>query len=146
MKKGLAFYQGDLGFEVVEEADIEPGPETKAITQLPKPSAASVLLSSAWGYLELFEFKNPVNDTECLDEQPVHALGLRHICLAVDDCQLEYERLKTIMNFHCKPQNLGYGPEGDGPWVTYGRDPFGNIIEFWQLTTEDPPLHAPRGQ
>lgn len=145
LKKGLTFYSDVLGFDVVEEAAIEPSAYAEAILQLNKPAANSVILKSAWGYLELFEYKNPAsqNDSNCA---PVNALGIRHICLAVDDCRVEYLRLKEAMSFHCEPKNLGWSRDGEGPWVTYGRDPFGNIIELWELTPEDPQLYAPRKQ
>lgn len=141
LEQALAFYKDALGFDVIEEANIEPSAEAEAILQLNRPSAKSVILKSNWGYLELFEYVNPKSGSS--EQSPVHAMGLRHICLAVDDCRAEHARLKGIMSFHCDPQDLGWGPDGKGPWVTYGRDPFGNIIELWELTAEDPQLYPP---
>lgn len=144
LERALAFYKDALGFDVIEEAAIEPSEEAEAILQLNRPSAKSVILKSAWGYLELFEYTHPQSDEEGEEgNAPVNAMGLRHICLAVDDCRAEHLRLKDTMSFHCDPQNLGWGPDGEGPWVTYGRDPFGNIIELWELTADDPQLYAP---
>lgn len=141
LDKALLFYRDVLGFGVIEEADIEPSTEAEAILQLDRPSAKSVILKSNWGYLELFEYLNP--ESPAASVAPVHEMGLRHICLAVDDCRAEHARLKDVMSFNCDPQNLGWGPKGQGPWVTYGRDPFGNIIELWELTSDDPQLYAP---
>lgn len=143
LKQGLDFYSGLLGFKVIEEASIEPGPEVEAITNLKSPRATSIMLRSGWGYLELFEYQSPRHDGITPDEIPVNGLGIRHFCLAVDNCQAEYDRLKSAMHFNCPPINLGWSADGHGPWVTYGRDPFGNLIELWQLTAEDPPLFPP---
>lgn len=146
LEQALVFYKDALGFEVIEEANIEPSAEAEAILQLNRPSAKSVILKSNWGYLELFEYLNPKTEppgVTPITGTPVNAMGLRHICLAVDDCRAEHARLQGIMTFHCDPQDLGWGPGGKGPWVTYGRDPFGNIIELWELTADDPQLYAP---
>lgn len=140
---GLAFYRDVLGFNLVEDADIEPSEEAEAITGLPEPRAKSVILKSSWGYLELFEYLHPKPEKTDTFDIKTNAIGIRHLCLAVDDCRAEYDRLSEAMSFHCEPKNLGWTKDGDGPWVTYGRDPFGNILELWQLTPDDPQLYAP---
>ncbi len=144
IERGIAFYNGILGFSIVEAADIEPGPEAEAIMKLKAPKAKSVMLKSAWGYLELFEFLGNSKNLQIPMQSAVNTLGIRHICLAVDDCQAEYKRLKSDMDFNCPPINLGWSSDGEGPWVTYGHDPFGNLIELWQLTDDDPQLYPPQ--
>jgi glyoxylase I family protein len=140
---GLAFYGDVLGFELVERADYETGAKVEAITGLSNGGAKSAMLKAAWGYLELFEFHE---QAESLGNQAANVPGIRHFCLTVDDLATEYEKLRPHMSFHTPPVDLGWASDGEGPWVTYGRDPFGNILELWELSPEDPQPFAPISQ
>ncbi len=54
--------------------------------------------------------------------------GLAHFCLQVTDIEAEYERLRAAgMTFHAPPQQLGTSA------AIYGRDPFGTIIELYEV-------------
>ena len=142
LEAGLAFYRDVLGFELVERADYETDSKVEAITDLANAGADSAMLKAPSGYLELFEFHEPAEQSSQL---PANALGIRHFCLSVDDLAAEHDRLREHMTLHTPPVNLGWSRDGEGPWVTYGRDPFGNIIELWELTPGDPQLFAPEG-
>lgn len=143
IERAKEFYCGILGFEEVQPGDIEPPyPEADEMMELEGVHAKGTLLKAGYGYLELWEFVNP--RPEPLDgDRPVNKLGLNHFSLAVDDLQAEYERLKKHVRFHREPlRHSVEGPENVA-WTVYGRDPFGNVLEFWQLGHEDPQLFAP---
>lgn len=143
LQQALDFYCGVLGFESVQVGPIEPSPYAEEITQLKEPKAIGHIVKSAWGYLEIWEFENPVHPDAQDSNRPCNKFGLAHISLAVDDCLAEYERLKEHMSFHGEPvMHSVEGPENEA-WTTYGRDPFGNIIELWQLGPKDPQPFAP---
>jgi glyoxylase I family protein len=75
--------------------------------------------------LELFEFRHPVPKPADLS-RPVCDQGITHFCVAVNDIDREYERLKAAgATFHCAPQKLAAEAT-----VTYGRDPDGNVFEL----------------
>ena len=62
----------------------------------------------------------------------VNEHGITHICLQVRDIHSEYERLQAAgMSFHCPPQAQDTG------FVTYGRDPDGNVVELLEFTQAD---------
>lgn len=143
MEKALGFYRDVLGFEVVDRAPIEPSEETSAALDLESPRADGVLLKAGWGYVELFEFSHPKPAQHQYFWHDCHELGIRHYSLYVEDAVACYEYLKDHMIFHREP--VAHSVEGDDndAWTTYGRDPFGNIVEIWQLGPADPAPKAP---
>ena len=60
LQEALDFYCGDLGFESVQVGPIDPAPYTEKVTQLKEPHALGHIIKSGWGYLEIWEFYNPV--------------------------------------------------------------------------------------
>lgn len=127
----ITFYEGLLGFERVLTTEWEAGnARADAIFGLTDTSVRMAMLRAPNGFLELFEFRNPVgraNDPA----RPVCDQGLTHVCVVVDDLEAEYARLSAAgVRFHCPPQSM--------PGLcaaTYARDPDGNIVE---LMTPDP--------
>jgi glyoxylase I family protein len=89
-----------------------------------------MLLQAGNLYVEIFEFATPVPAP--LDPAPaVHRYGFTHIALDVSDIEAVHQRLRAAgMTFHCVPQS-GYGVR-----TTYGRDPFGNLIELQEIDEE----------
>jgi len=143
LQKALDFYCGVLGFEVVQTGPIEPTTYAEEITQLEKPKAMGKVLKSGWGYLEIWEFENPVDPEEQFFWTPVNTYGIRHICLLVDNAVAAYGYLKDHMIFHGEPViHSVEGPENEA-WTAYGRDPFGNVLELWQIGPKDPKPYAP---
>ncbi|MDH3750016.1 MAG: VOC family protein, partial [Gammaproteobacteria bacterium] len=80
LQKALDFYCGVLGFEEVQTGPIEPTTYAEEITQLEKPQAMGKVVKSGWGYLEIWEFENPVDPEEQFYWAPVNEYGIRHIC------------------------------------------------------------------
>jgi catechol 2,3-dioxygenase-like lactoylglutathione lyase family enzyme len=143
LEKALEFYCGVLGFEAVQVGPIEPSPTAEAITQLKQPEATSRIVKTGWGYLEIWEFKNPVHPEPQDPDRPCNKYGIAHFSLMVDDCWAEYERLKDLVRFHAEPVSHSVEGPDNVAVTTYGRDPFGNIIEFWQIGKQDPQPFAP---
>ena len=142
LDKALEFYCDVLGFEKCQRGPIEPSEYAVEVTQLEGVTADGWLLKAGYGYLEVWEFTQPRGEEQDF-WRPVNKHGYTHIGLAVDALWVEYERLKEHMTFHREPvMHSVEGPENEA-WTTYGRDPFGNVIELWQLGPLDPPLFAP---
>ena len=142
LDQALQFYEGRLGFQSVQDGPIEPSQYAELHTQLEQPHAISKELKSGWGYVELWEYLSPVYGEPQDVNRPCNKFGFAHFSLAVDDCWQEYERLKDVMRFHAEP--VTHTVEADNFAVTtYGRDPFGNVIELWQIGRKDPQLFPP---
>jgi glyoxylase I family protein len=126
----VRFYRELFGCEVVREFGWPAGiPEADALTGLQNSAARAVMLKLADSYLEIFEFSSPAPKPGDPD-RPACDHGITHICLEVRDSQAEYARLKAAgMRFHAPPQAQ------DGGFVTYGRDPDGNIVELLEFAS-----------
>jgi catechol 2,3-dioxygenase-like lactoylglutathione lyase family enzyme len=127
----VAFYSGVLGFEIVESGEWEPGnPIIDGIVGLKDSCAKQRMLKAPNAFLELFEYTAPAPQAQD-SKRGVNEQGYTHFCLQVEDIHGEYERLqKAGMTFHAPPQDL------NGAIATYGRDPFGNVIELYEVFGE----------
>jgi len=80
----------------------------------------------------MFEFAAPVQD-RLTDDRPVNLHGFTHFCLDVSNVETLHARLSAAgMAFHSTPVDKA------GVRTVYGRDPFGNVIEFQQIIEADP--------
>jgi len=135
----LRFYRDLLGFEVLFDQTWPPGTVVAdRITGLEGSSARQLVLGAGNAYFELFQYTSP--DPRPADpDRPVCDHGLTHMCLDVDDLDIEYERLSAAgVRFHAPPQDLGAGVR-----TTYARDPDGNVVEFQELASHDHPFAVP---
>jgi glyoxylase I family protein len=144
MQKALSFYCDLLGFEKVmhlEHNENSPNnggseltPEMiaqfKLIHQIEpamKVDIAVAMVRANTILIEFWEFKNP----KVIPQDPTqstHHGGLMHIALDIADLDALYPQLVAAgVRFHAPPQH------SSAAITTYGRDPFGNIIEFQQL-------------
>ena len=125
-KKIIDFYSNIIGFKIVYDGEFK-GELYDSIMSLKRAYGRVALLRLADSQLEIFEFKSPVPN-ESDPNRPVCDHGITHICFNVVDIESVYKRLKVSgMQFHCPP--LKFGDEGK---ATYGRDPDGNVIEFFE--------------
>ena len=133
LDKALAFYRDILGLEVAFEFGWPQGLEiADQITGLKDSSAKAVMLRAGNAFIELFEYTTP-QPAAGDPQRPVCDHGFTHLCLDVKDVDAEYERLKAAgMTFHCPPQDIGSGIR-----TTYGRDPFGNVLELQEVQTDE---------
>jgi catechol 2,3-dioxygenase-like lactoylglutathione lyase family enzyme len=136
LTKARAFYCGVLGFEVAEEFDFGPDEESDHVTQVKGAAADVMMLRAGNMHVEIFEFKNDgVN--EQTGNRPVCDHGYTHFALEVDgDIDEVYDDLeKAGVSWHSP---LVGSLDKEGYRVTYGRDPFGNVIEIQKLSTKNP--------
>lgn len=132
MDKARDFYRDAFGFEPLSDSKWEPGADQiDRIVGLRGSAGRGMMLKGKNAYLELFEYTEPVAKTKDPD-YPVNDHGITHFCMQVTDINAEYERLKGLgMRFHCAPEDMGSAA------ATYGRDPFGNVIEIYEVFDEN---------
>ena len=122
-----AFYVGTLGFALVDETHFPPSAESDAVLALKQAESRVLMLKASNLFLEVFEFSSPRPAEQ--GSRPVCDHGYTHFALEVDDIAQSYEELAEAgVRWHCEPIDTG-----DGYLMTYGRDPFGNVIEIQQL-------------
>ena len=124
--RGLEFYRDLLGFEVVERTgwDRNNTLADRAVG-LDETAAKMAMLKAPNAFIELWQYSNP----EPADHrQRPCDYGFPHFCLQVEGIQEEYDRLSAGgMRF--------VGPVVDFGEISaiYGKDPFGNIIELYEI-------------
>jgi len=122
----LAFYRDTLGFAVVERsAWNRDNPLADRAIGLPESAAKMAMLAAPNAFIELWQYSNP----EPLDRRgrPCDH-GYAHFCLQVDGLQQEYDRLVSAgMKFVGPPVDFGVAG------AIYGKDPFGNTIELYEI-------------
>lgn len=144
LDRAIDFYCGLLGFQKSERLCWQAGtPESEAaarITAVDGTAADVVHLRGQNLLLEVFQFR--AGGARPQDPQrPVVDHGITHLCFAVTDVDAEYERLSAAgMRFHCEPTVVGPGIR-----TTYGRDPFGNVIEFEEVEGRESPIQSALG-
>lgn len=124
--RGLEFYSELLGFEVVERTDWDGGnPLADRAIGLADTAAKMAMLKAPNAYIELWEYSRP----EPADHrQRPCDYGYAHFCLQVEGIQEEYDRLRAGgMEF--------VGPVVDFGEIAaiYGKDPFGNTVELYEI-------------
>lgn len=126
LERGLAFYRDLLGFEVVQRSDFD-GTFTGAdrAIGLAKVTARMAMLKTPNAFVELWEYRNPTPEDRTA--RPCD-FGYPHMALQVRGIQDEYARLKAGgMSFVGEPVDFGTAS------AIYGRDPFGNVIELYEI-------------
>jgi catechol 2,3-dioxygenase-like lactoylglutathione lyase family enzyme len=136
IEQARQFYCGVLGFELAEAFNFGPDEESDLVTQVENAAADVLMLRAGNVHLEVFAFKNDgVNEQP--PNRPVCDHGYTHFALEVDgDIDAVYEHLANSgVSWHAP---LVGNLDEDGYRVTYGRDPFGNVIEIQKLSTTNP--------
>ena len=131
LETARAFYVGLLGFEEDTRGEWRRGSAmVDAVMGLEDSSGRSMLIRAGNIFLEFFEFVTP--EPPPLDpDRPVSHYGYTHLALDVTDIEAVHARLEAAgMRFHTTPQT------GYGVGTTYGRDPFGNVIELQEIHEE----------
>ncbi|MEM1230962.1 MAG: VOC family protein [Pseudomonadota bacterium] len=127
---GLAFYTQAFGFAVVQRSDWHGDfPQADAAIGLPGTDVRMAMLKAPNAYIELWQYSHPAPEDRTA--RPCD-LGYPHFCLQVDGIDAEYERLKALgMTFVGPVQDFGTSS------AIYGRDPFGNVIELYEIRNPD---------
>lgn len=125
------FYHEVLGFEkVFDNRWNGDRPIADQVIGLEKTQAKVQMLKAGNAYLEIWEYGFPIPETQDFNYSAANH-GLAHFALQVTDITSEYERLSDNgMTFHSPPVDLG------GSFAIYGRDPFGNILELYEVSEE----------
>ncbi|MFK8020435.1 MAG: VOC family protein [Pseudomonadales bacterium] len=126
----LKFYTEALGFEIVQQSEFDDDAYANNAIGLKAIKAKMAMLKAPNAFIELWQYSNP--EPKDLRSRPCDH-GYPHIALQVDDIQMEYDRLKTHgMEFVGEVVHFG-----DSASAIYGRDPCGNVIELYEIKTED---------
>ena len=127
---GLDFYTGVLGFEQVEGTEFSGrNAKVEAAIGLQEPAARMAMLRGGNAHIELWQYTNPA--PQDLTSTPSD-YGFPHFALEVKDIQSEYERLMAAgMTFVGPPVDFGESA------AVYGQDPFGNVIEIYEIRNPD---------
>ena len=123
---GLKFYTEVLGFEQVEQSAFSgPNPKVEAAIGLTEPTAKMAMLRGGNAHIELWQYEQP--QPRDLRSRPSD-YGYPHIALEVKDIQAEHARLSAAgMDF------VGPAVDCGDSAAVYGSDPFGNVIEIYEI-------------
>jgi catechol 2,3-dioxygenase-like lactoylglutathione lyase family enzyme len=137
LERARAFYEEMFGFEVIA---IESWDSSDALFN----AAVGLSASAARGYVlqghncffEIWEYASPPAHGPEPSRLGAHEPGIRHLAFLVDDVTQELARLVHLGGTAMNPPvgNAGFG------YLTYARDPFGNIIELSTVAGSSRPL------
>ena len=132
IEKAQSFYCDVLGLDLVTHWDFEASADGDAVLGLKDAAAKTIMVAAGNIYLEIFEFTSPAAKPQ-LNPRPVCDHGYTHLAFEVEDIHAAYTELEREgVQWHTAPSQAG-----EGYMATYGRDPFGNVIEIQQLD----PMH-----
>ncbi len=125
--KATRFYCDVLGFEEAFESTWDNKVDNDRVIGIDGTAATVKMVRAKNAYLELWQYASPTPAPKDPTYSPADH-GLSHLCLQVTNIQAEYDRLSARgMTFHGPPVQLGSSS------AIYGRDPFGNIIELYEV-------------
>ncbi|MBT4162024.1 MAG: glyoxalase/bleomycin resistance/dioxygenase family protein [Gammaproteobacteria bacterium] len=130
LDKAVTFYTEGLGFELVQQSELDNQPQVDQVIGLKNVKARQAMLKASNAHIEVFEYANP--EPKDLRSRPCD-YGYPHFALQVDDIQSEYERLQQHgMTFAAEVVHFG-----EASSAIYGKDPFGNVIELYEIKNAD---------
>jgi len=124
--RAVEFYTTLFGFDIASEGGWEPGNELRdrQIKAVGSAARAAMLVRDGMR-LELRQYTHPTGRPKSVDAPAVDH-GINHFCFSVDDVRTEYSRLLAAgVDFDCEPLEVS-----SGVFLTYGRDPDGNVFEL----------------
>ena len=127
LAEAKVFYVEKLGFTVADEAHLSPTEDGDNVLALENADSHVLMVKAGNLFLEIFEFHNPAPNTQV--NRPVCDHGYTHLAFEVEDINVAYRFLEQAgVQWHHTPVDAD-----EGYMMTYGRDPFGNVIEIQQL-------------
>lgn len=128
MDRAIEFYCGVLGAEHLWSHEVDDKDlNSDRVIGLPDIAASMRMLRLGDSFIELWAYSSP-SPTKRDPSYPASDHGLAHFCLQVRDIHAEHHRLSAGgMTFAGPPVDLGTMA------AVYGRDPFGNIIEIYEI-------------
>lgn len=131
LERSIAFYRDRLGFELVSRQEKRDGyvGEIVGIADV-RIRMAHLTLGGGGHVLELFEYVTPRGERR---ELSTSAVGITHLCLAVEDLRALYDSLRAAGwdDFVTAPVVIDSGVN-QGGLALYMRDPDGITIELFQ--------------
>ncbi len=126
LERAVAFYQDALGFEVVQQSGWDRDfPAADRAIGLEQTSARLAMLKAPNAFVEVWEYRNPPPNDRV--SRPCD-YGYPHLALQVEGIGEEHQRLAALgMQFVGEPVDFGSSS------AIYGRDPFGNVIELYEI-------------
>ena len=130
-QRGIAFYRDVLGFEVLSTGELANNEPADRCIGLQDARAEVAMLKGPNAYIELWSYSNP--KPKDLGSRPCDH-GYPHFALQVRGIQEEYERMRSLgMEFMGDPVDFGTTS------AIYGKDPFGNVIEIYEIRDAETP-------
>lgn len=130
LERAVKFYTEGLGFEVAQRSEFDCQEQVDRAIGLKDASAKMAMLKAPNAFLEVWEYSNP--EPKDLRSRPCDH-GYPHFALQVDDIEAEYSRLQEHgMTFVGEPVHFG-----ETSSAIYGHDPFGNVIEIYEIKTPE---------
>jgi glyoxylase I family protein len=130
-QRGIAFYRDVLGFELLSSGPLANNEPADRCIGLPDVRAEVAMLKAPNAYIELWSYSNP--SPQDLRSRPCDH-GYPHFALQVKGIQEEYERMSALgMEFMDDPVDFGTAS------AIYGKDPFGNVIEIYEIRDAETP-------
>ena len=123
--RGLEFYCDLLGFEVVQDMEIRDFKLADRAVGIDGIKAKMAMLRTSNTHIELWQYEHPgPRERGAVPSD----YGYVHFALQVTGIEEEYQRLKEAgMQFVGEPVDFGVTS------AIYGRDPFGNVIELYEI-------------
>lgn len=123
MDASLAFYRDTLGMELLDRFEQESDAFNRAVGV--EDAHVELAFLDASGYVvELIDYHRPSGDDANAGVEN-NDIGAAHFCLAVDDADAAYERLREDVSFLSAPQELENGVK-----LAFVEDPDGNLVEL----------------
>lgn len=137
LERARTFYEDMFGFEVFAQESWDASDTLfNGAVGLHKSVARGYVLKGHNCFFEIWEYAAPPARGPNPAELGAHEPGIRHLAFLVDDVGEELARLVrlggTAMNAPVGNAEFGY--------LTYARDPFGNIIELSTVGGSSRPL------
>jgi len=126
----IGFYTEAFGMQVVQRSEFDRRANVDQAIGLKDAKAKMAMLETKNAFVELWEYHNP--EPRDMRSKPSD-LGYPHFAWQVDDIQEEYDRLIVLgMTFVGEVVHFGGASS-----AIYGSDPFGNIIELYEIKTDE---------
>lgn len=132
LNEGIEFYSQHLGFELVDQFEWHgDNPVIDSTIGLPGSAARGAMMRTSNAHVELWQYSVPESRDRRADPND---RGYSHIALQVQGIAEEHARLSAAgMNFVGPPVDFGNSS------AIYGRDPFGNVVELYEIREESLP-------
>lgn len=126
--EAVTFYTNAFSFQPVQQENIDNDVLANRVIGMDAIRARMVMLKAPAAFVELWQYTHP--ESEDRRSRPCD-YGYPHMALQVENMETEVSRLRTHgMTF------AGDAVCGEQASAVYGYDPFGNIIELYEIKTD----------